>query len=120
LVASQEHEDKISDIALGIARSGHQILIFIKKGLRWPVATDHWEIRKLVINPFFFALFSIYKILKRKKKKHVSILLTDDAIFGEFLKFAKALHGADVVINPDKGALLKLLETKSTNGTGFN
>lgn len=104
---------RVNDIAIDVARSGHQILIFLKKGLSWPVSLDHFDIRRLDINPVFFGFLSIYKICKRKKKKGLDILLTDNSFFGNFLKMIKILHGSDVLINHEKGDLFKLIKERS-------
>ncbi len=105
--------DKIDDIATDVARAGHQILIFLKSGLSWPVGLDHFEIRRVDVKGLFFGLFSVYKVFKYKKKKKLEVLLTDNVLFGKALKMLKGLHGSLVIINPDKRDLLKILETKS-------
>lgn len=104
---------KVDDIATDVARNGHQITIFLKRGLEWPVAIDHFDIRRADIGPFLFNITSLYKILKRKKKKKLEVLLTDNEIFGRMLRFTKNLHGADVVVLPSKTDVLQLLEQKS-------
>lgn len=106
-------KNRINDIAISAARSGHQVLIFLKRGLVWPVSLDHFDIRRCDINTVFFGIVSIYKILKRKKKKKIDIILTDNRIFGNFLKMIKNLHGADIVIGPDRENVLELLKAKS-------
>lgn len=105
--------DKADEIATSVARHGHQITIFLRKGLNWPVAIDHFDIRRVDVNPALFGIASIYKILKRKKKKKVEVLLTDSKPFGRLLDVAKPLHGADVIVGPDKERVLALLERKS-------
>ena len=52
----------------------------------------------------FFRFAALCKILRRKKKKKIDVILTDDGPFGRFLEAAKILHKADVVINPAKEA----------------
>jgi len=104
---------RVNDIAIDVARNGHQIFIFFKIGLEWPVALDHYDIIRVDTNPFFFGLISMYKILKRKKKKQLEILITDNPIFGNFLKMTKFLHGSEVFINVDKEKLIKTLKEKS-------
>lgn len=103
----------IDDIAISVARSGHQILLFMKKGLEWPVSVDHFDIRRFEVNPVFFTPVAIYKILKRRKKKPIEVLLTDNPAFGAIMKSMKALHGADVMVSPRKDELMALLEKKS-------
>lgn len=105
--------EKADEIATSVARRGHQIMIFLKKGLNWPVTIDHFDIRRVDVNPLLFGVASIYKILKRKKKKKVEVLLTDNRSFGRLLNITKSLHGADVIVGPDKESLLTLLERKS-------
>ncbi len=104
---------KADCIATKVARNGHQITVFLKKGLEWPVVIDHFDIRRVDLSPFFFNLASIYKVLKRKKKKKIEVLLTDDKLFGAILNMTKSLHGADVIVKPSTDVVLKLLEEKS-------
>lgn len=106
-------KDRIDDIAINIARDGHQILIFLKRGLEWPVSLEHFDIRRFELNPAFFGCLSIYKILKRKKKKKLDIVLTDNRFFGNFLKMCKIFHGSDVMVSPDRKSLLEFLKRKS-------
>jgi len=106
-------ESNIDDITVSVARNGHQILLFVKKGIRWPVSVDHFDIRRFTVNPVFFAPIVIYKILKRSKKKPLEIILTDNAIFGSLLKSMKGLHGAEVLVRPKKEELMALIEKKS-------
>jgi cellulose synthase/poly-beta-1,6-N-acetylglucosamine synthase-like glycosyltransferase len=103
----------INDMAISVARQGHQMLIFIRNGLKWPIKIDHFDIRGLRINPIFFFPVSFYKILKRKRKKPIEVLLTDNALFGAFLKLTKGMHGADVLVRPQKDRLMALLAEKS-------
>jgi len=105
--------NRVDRIATDVARSGHQILIFLKKGLNWPVRLDHFDIRHVEVNPYFFSLVSIYKIVRRKRKKKLDILLTDDGILGSFFNAIKFLHGSEVYIDPDKDILLKKLNDMS-------
>ena len=105
--------DKIDAIATDVARNGHQILIFLKKGLQWPVNLDHFDIRRFDLHPLFFGMISIYKIFKRKNRKRLEMLLTDNRLFGIVLKGLGILHGSDVLINPNREELLKLLKEKS-------
>lgn len=113
IVDTISSRDKISDIAISVARQGHQILLFIKKGLDWPVSIDHFDIRRFTINPAAFGIVSLYKLIKRRKKKPVQVVLTDNAAFGGLLTVLKGLHGADVMIHPRKEELMALIEKKS-------
>ena len=106
-------KEKIDDIASSVARNGHQITIFFKRGTQWPVELDHSEIRRSEVNALFFAPEVIYKILKRKKKKKIEVLLTDNGPFGKLLDSLKFLHGSDVMVSPDKNRLLEYLKVKS-------
>jgi len=108
-----ESARRIDDIATDVARSGHQITIFIKKGMPWPVRLDHFDIRKASLSPPFFGIVSIYKILKRKKKKQLHVLMTDNKTFGYFLKTIRNIHGSDVIINASKEKVLDLLRKRS-------
>ncbi len=108
-----DSKERISDIAVSVARTGHQILIFLKKGLAWPVATDHFDIRRINVSRFFFKAAAIWQILKRKKKKKLEIIMTDNAAFGSFLINIKSIHGADVIISAEKAEFIRLLKDKS-------
>lgn len=106
-------KEKIDAIATGAARAGHQIILFLKKGSPWPATLDHFDIRRVDLDPLFFAIVSIYKILKRKRKKKLDFLLTDNDKFGAILKLLKPLHGSDVFVTPDKDRLLEALDERS-------
>ncbi|MBU1808045.1 MAG: glycosyltransferase family 2 protein [Candidatus Omnitrophica bacterium] len=112
-IDTQKFDNKVDQIATSVARNGHQIIVFMKKGLNWPVVIDHFDIRRVDLRPALFGIASIYKIFKRKKKKKLEVLLTDNEFFGKLLKMTRPLHGADVVINPDSEGLLKILAEKS-------
>jgi hypothetical protein len=85
----------------------------LKRGLQWPVSLDHFDIRRFDLHPLFFGMISIYKIFKRKNRKRLEMLLTDNRLFGIVLKGLGILHGSDVLINPNREELLKLLKEKS-------
>ena len=106
-------QERVNDIAVDVARNGHQIFIFCKKGMKWPVVLDHYDIVRMEMSPAFFSLISIYKIFKRKKKKALEVLLTDNIFFGAVLKMLKPLHGSDVFVNADKEALVRRLKERS-------
>ncbi len=103
----------VNDIAIGVARSGYQINIFIRKGWHWPVSLDHFDIRGVTLSPFLFGLVSFYKIMKRKKKKRLDALVTDSPFFGNCLKLLKYMHGTPVFVNPGKEELLSVLKDMS-------
>ncbi len=100
LVDEKTPVEKVEGIAAAAARRGDQILIFLKKGLDWPIAIDHFEIRRVDIGRLFFNFIALCKILKRKEKKKIDVILTDDKAFGNFLASIKNMHKADVVVNP--------------------
>lgn len=110
-----DSKEKISDIAVSIARNGHQISIFLKRGLEWPVVIDHFDIRRIDVSPVFFGMSALLKILKRKKKKKLDILLTDSLALGSFLQKMKPMHGSDVLVNTGKEDLARLLKDKRGN-----
>ena len=103
-------EGEIDDIATSVARNGHQAVILLKKGLEWPVRLDHFDIRRVDISPALFGLVSLVRILKRKTKKKIDVLLTDDAGLGALLKMTRPLHGAHVIIKPSRESVLALLK----------
>ena len=90
-----------------------EVFIFIKKSLEWPITLDHYDIVKVDVNPYLFSFVSIYKILKKKKKKGIEVLLTDSPIFGAILNMTKFLHGSDVFVNVRKEALMDRLKERS-------
>jgi GT2 family glycosyltransferase len=108
-----DSKERIGDMAVSVARAGHQISIFLKKGLEWPVPIDHFDIRRVDVNPAFFGLGAFLKILKRKKKKKLDIILTDNPALGDFLNKAGSMHGADVILYPCKEKLVDLLKSKA-------
>jgi GT2 family glycosyltransferase len=104
---------EIDDIAISVARKGHPIFIFLKRGLKWPVSLDHFDIRRFDLNGVFFGFVSIYKIFKRKKKKQLEVILTDNRLFGNFLRSIGFLHGSDVIIRPRRDEVLDILKERS-------
>ncbi|MFA5142632.1 MAG: glycosyltransferase family 2 protein [Candidatus Omnitrophota bacterium] len=106
--------ERIEAIAIDVARRGHQVFIFIKKGLEWPVGLDHYNIVKVEVSPRLFGIVSLYKILKRKKKKALEILLTDNPLFGAVLNILKFLHGADLFVSAGKEELVDRLKERSS------
>jgi len=108
-----DSKERIDSLARDMVRQGHQIWIFLKKGLPWPVTLDHYEIRRMDLNPYFFGLVSIYKILKRKKKKKIDVILTDNRFLGNLLKLMKTVHGSDVIINGGNDEVSELVNRKA-------
>lgn len=86
----------VDEIAKDTVKKGNKIIVYIKRGLSWPVSLDHMDIVRTDINPVFFGLVSLYKIFKRRKKKKLDVLFTDSTIFGVGLRLLKFLHGAEV------------------------
>jgi GT2 family glycosyltransferase len=105
--------EALDDIAVSTARLGHQIIFFIKESLRWPISLDHFDIRRYPIKPLLFGPVSVYKVFKRKRKKPIEIVLTDNRAIGGFLRLTRFMHGADVLVNPQKDELLALIEKRS-------
>ena len=103
--------ETVNDMATGIVEKGHQIYIFLKNGLDWPVKIDHFEIRRRAMPSLFFGIASFYKVIERRKK--LDVILTDDPALGSFLAAVKFLHGLDVLIKPTKDGLIDVLNEKS-------
>jgi hypothetical protein len=106
-------QERIDGLAKAVAHAGHQINIFLKKGLEWPVTLDHFDIRRVDVSPALFGIVSVYKIFKRRKKKKLDILVSDNSLFGHALEAMRPLHGSDVLVAPDQDSLLKLLEMRT-------
>jgi GT2 family glycosyltransferase len=104
---------RIDDIAHKVARGGHQISIFIKKGLGWPVTLDHYDIRKAELGPLFFRAVSVYKIFKRRKKKKIDVVLTDDPVLGHLLKITNPFHGSEVLVRAGADELMDAVREQS-------
>lgn len=118
LVETIDDRNKINEIATDIARNGHQVIIFLKNGLDWPVGLDHVDIRRSDASSLFFGIDSIYKILKRKRKKRIDLLLTENRLFGKFLNLIRPLHGADIIIRPQMEEVINLLKDRSRSLEG--
>ena len=108
--------DKIEKIAESVARSGHQIFIFLKKGIDWPVALDHINIRRVDVDPLFFCFSSVYSVFKRKNKKKLEILLTDNKFLGNILSGLRSIHDSEVIVGPDVNDLLQIINKASRRG----
>jgi len=96
---------RIDDIAASISRAGHEILIFLRRGVLWPVTIDHALIRKVEMPYIFFGFGSLYQVFKRKKKKPLDIVVADNKLLGEAFKAFVAFHGATVLVYPEKRLL---------------
>jgi len=104
---------RIDNIARLAALGGHQIWVYLRKGDRCPVTLDHYDIKKVYLNPYFFSAVSFYKILKRKKKKRIDVVLTDNVAFGRVLKMTAGLHGSVVLVRACDDDLKAVLAAKS-------
>ena len=103
----------VDGIALAVARLGHRVSIFLKRGLSWPVSVDHFDIRRFDVGSLFFAFVSAYKIFRRRRKKPLEIVITDNGRIGTFLKLLRPLHGADIAIGACDREIKALLDRKS-------
>lgn len=113
LVDGSGREDKVDIISSGIARMGHQVLIFLKKGLGWPVKLDHFDIRRVDIGALFFPFVSVCKIFARRKKKKIDVIFVDNAALGLFMNICRFLHGSAVFTDPQPDKLPKALVSRS-------
>jgi hypothetical protein len=100
-VNKTEEAGPVSDIAALVARNGHQVIIFSKKGLELAGLPDHFDVRRISVSPVFFSLSAVFKILERKRKKHLDIILTDNRILAALLNIMKPVIDADIIENPD-------------------
>ncbi|MFA6142761.1 MAG: glycosyltransferase family 2 protein [Candidatus Omnitrophota bacterium] len=103
----------IDHMARDMVSQGHQIWIFLKKGLPWPITLDHYEIRRMDLSPYFFNLVSVYKIFKRRKKKKIDVILTENEVLGRILKMTACFHGSTVLVRTSAEALRAVLAAKS-------
>jgi len=108
-----KQRNRIDELAIEVARSGHQIILFLERGKEWPVHLDHFDIRRSDVDLFFYIFVCLYKIVKMKKKKPLHILVTDDPFFGNLLRWFRVFHRSVILISPDTGELLSVLSAKS-------
>jgi len=90
----------VDEIAISVARSGHQILFLMNRSSKWPVSIDHYDIRRIYIPRIFFSIISLYKIIKRKKKKKMDVIITDNDLMHKILNLSRPLHEAEVLMKP--------------------
>ncbi len=109
---SSRSVNRAEDTAREAARAGYRIAVF-HNAKSAPVSFDHINIRNVRSKTNFFMLESLYSVIRRMKKKKLDILVTDDKLFGGILSGIKFLHGAEVMVDPDIGGLLKLAESIS-------
>lgn len=113
LVGSSAESDKVDDIAATLARQGHQVLVFLKKGILWPVKMDHFDIRRFDISCLLFGPASIFKAIKCSGKKRIDIVVTDSRPIGAFFDLFKIFTNSSVLVRPDKKTVIELVNRKS-------
>lgn len=108
-------QDKINTISLQAARGNHQIWLFLKRSLRESPGPlpDHFNIKFLWLNDHFYRISCIYKILKRKRKKEIDIVFSEDRLLSNILKRLKFYHQADVLSEPTLEKARQLWKQKS-------
>lgn len=77
LVKTGDDYDRVDREVTELARNGHEIMVFLKKGLKWPVSIDHFGIRRIDINPCFFDIIAAYKIFRYRRKKKIDMVKTN-------------------------------------------
>lgn len=108
-----KHED-INRISLQAARDNHQMWLFLKKSLKGSHdVPDHFNIKLLWVNDWFYQISCIYKILKRKRKKKIDIIFTENRFLGNILQKLKFYHQADVLPEPTLEKARQLWKQKS-------
>jgi hypothetical protein len=101
--------DRLRDIAVNTARLGHQIFVFVGGSASWPAGLDHFDIRKFELPRFLYRTASLFKILRRKKKKKMDLIVADDEGLGRVLRWLKGLHRSEVLVRPDDAGLKRML-----------
>jgi len=109
-------EERIDRLAAAAARNGHQVFVFLKKGLPWPIGLDHINIRRVDLGSLFFGPAAVYSVLRRKRKKALELLIAEDRTLGGLFKRMKALHGSEVMIGPEADAVLRTASLISKTG----
>lgn len=78
-VSSEAESKKISSNINKLAKIGHQVWIFTTRGTESKLKLiDHENIRFYYYPAFLFAAIVLYKLWKRKKKKKMHLILTND------------------------------------------
>jgi len=94
--------DKISSAINRIAVLGHRAWIFTKQGNDMkPRLLDHEAIRFFYCPRILFGFFVFCKIWKRKKKKKLALILTNNGGIFRLFDFFKTMLAADVMRDSD-------------------
>ncbi|MFH1790359.1 MAG: glycosyltransferase family 2 protein [Candidatus Omnitrophota bacterium] len=107
-------EERIAANINAIAKSGHQVWVFSVKSVKERLKLiDHESIRFYLYPSLFFRLVALYKILKRRRKKRLDLILTNDApalnLFGVFGNAA----GSGIIEDRDYGVIEKEIKRLS-------
>ena len=109
-------QDRIKEIAFSAARDKHRIWMFLKKPMAKPnQVSDHFNISFFWLNRYFYRILCIYKILKRKKRKKIDIIFTEDKVLSSILEKLKFYHEADVFFEPSLEKAKQLWRNKSVH-----
>ena len=104
-------------VASILADLGHRAWIFTRRGLNSKLdLIDHEAIRFFYCPRILFGIFSFYKIWARRKKKKISLVLTNDAPLFKTFKFFKGILGADVLPDSDFSQVEKKIRSISFAG----
>jgi GT2 family glycosyltransferase len=107
-------EQRVKKISLAIARDNHQAWLFLKKSLgQLNEMIEHSNIRYFWLADTLYRLTCIYKILKRKRKKKIDIILTEDRILNNILRKLKFYHQADILFDPQLERVRELCKERS-------
>ncbi|MGB2706209.1 MAG: glycosyltransferase family 2 protein [Candidatus Omnitrophota bacterium] len=105
---------KISSNINRIAKIGHQVWIFTKRGIDPRLMLiDHENIRFFYYPGIFFPLTVLYKVWKRKKKKKLHMIVTNDGPIFKTFKFFKDILDADVMPDSDFSQVEKKINSIS-------
>jgi len=93
---------KISSNINKIARMGHQAWIFTSPGVKKELSLiDHESIRFFSYPALFFGRVACYKIRKRKKKKKLHLILSNNERLYRWLNKRRDSLGADTLLDKD-------------------
>jgi GT2 family glycosyltransferase len=85
-----------------MAKKGHQVWIFTGSGLKRRLdLIDHESIRFFCYPRILFSLIVFYKIWKRKKKKRLHIILTDNPRVCKLLGLFRGMLDGEVLMDSD-------------------
>ncbi|MDD3905592.1 MAG: glycosyltransferase family 2 protein [Candidatus Omnitrophica bacterium] len=108
--------EKVNRIAEDLAGKGHQVYLFLKRTADWPARPDHINIRRVDVDPAFFGLGSIAAVFKRRKKKKIEVIVTDNGPLAKIFLGLKRLHGSVVAVSPDAGELFEMVGAIAKGG----